>query len=149
MVMPGNGNTASGASPRQGTIHAKPGNIVAALQLYRGLRQLVCLMGMVRFVQVCNHIMEDLHQGSVCPRLRDFHASRQSKAESSRQQTCFHGRVFGYWYACWLSWDSCSIETGPREDSWLDSAREPRKQHETEVLRSCSKPGSVMSAAIH
>jgi hypothetical protein len=55
-VMPVNGNTTSGASPKQGTIHARPGKTGAALWLYRGLWQLVCLVGMLRFVQVWNNI---------------------------------------------------------------------------------------------
>lgn len=89
----------------------------------------------VRLVQVRITSRNDSYQGSVCPRGRGFHTS-MAKARQGRawQRSCFDGRVYGYHCACWLSWNSCS-EPGPRKGSWIDSAREPPKQHEAETSR--------------
>jgi hypothetical protein len=89
--MLGNRNTTSGASHRQGTIHARPGNIVTALQFTTA----GALHGHGQIRAGVKSHQGRIHTKALSARGAE-NFMQAGKAESSRWQHCFDGRVCGY-----------------------------------------------------
>jgi hypothetical protein len=76
----GNRNTITGASPRQGIIHARPGNLTTARRVVSRVTKASMLNGHGRSVQMRNHIRERSMPGFHLPE-EQIISSKQRKAE--------------------------------------------------------------------
>ena len=77
--------------------------------------------------------------------------ARQSKAWQNHlsSRSCFGESVYGYWCTYLAVVGFMQRRDWPRENSRIGSAKDLRKQYEEDVLGSCSKLSSFISAVVH